>query len=190
MLRKSLRISILLECFALVCLAAPAQQVIHAIVGTISSVDPVAKTFAVNRDNDSPAYFKFSANSKTSVDFDKNARTDVSAADEFKKSGARVIVYYFGDGDVLTAVGLRSLQAGTVTKIVGTVVKLDKRKHLLTIAAKSGVTESFEITQNTVAETGMGAVEGLKFQPEEGDQVRVTASQASGNEIALFINAA
>jgi hypothetical protein len=38
-----------------------------------------------------------------------------------------------------------------------------------------------------VAEGAFGAVEGERFDPGKGDQVRVTAALANGKEEALFI---
>ena len=43
------------------------------------------------------------------------------------------------------------------------------------------------IDPKTVAETAVGAVEGERFDPEKGEQVRVTATLADGSPEALFI---
>jgi hypothetical protein len=183
-----LRFSILAGCFLLASLAATAQEVEHALVGTVSSIDPTAKTITVKTDDGSEGLFKDMINSKTRIEFDPNIRTDATAADEFKKSGTRVIVYYFGMGDVRTVVALRSLGPGPFTKSTGTVVDFDSNKHSLLIKDKSGTVGSFKITSDTVVETGMGAREGLYYQPQKGDQVRVNATGTNGSTIALFIN--
>ena len=69
----------------------------------------------------------------------------------------------------------------------GSVTKFNRHEHLLTIKDCAGATESFHIAPNTVAETAVGAVEGERFDPEKGEQVRVTATLADGGPEALFI---
>jgi Cu/Ag efflux protein CusF len=184
-----LRFSILAGCFLLASLAATAQEVEHALVGTVSSIDATAKTITVKTDDGSEVLFKDMISSKTRIEFDKNVRKDATVADEFKKSGAYVIVYYFGIGNVRTVVALRSLGPGPFTKSTGTVVKFESKEHSISIKGESGVVESFKITSNTVAETDDGAIEGLKLRPNKGDLVQVTATAADGNATALFINA-
>jgi hypothetical protein len=183
------KILVLAGCFSLVSLAAPAQQVIHALVGTITSVDAMAKTIALDTGDGSQTFFKYPPDSKTSVVFDRNIRTDAAAAGEFQQSGARVIVYYFGDGDLRAAVAVRGLGTGPFNEIVGTVAEFQKDKHSLLIADKSRQVQTFKIASGTVVESGMGAAEGLRFQPQQGDQLRVLATVVNGAATALFINA-
>lgn len=190
MLRWCLRTCILAGCFLLVSLAARAQEVVHALGGTVTSIDPAAKTITVKTDDGSQSLFSDAINSKTAIEFDPNIRNDATAADEFKKSGTRAIVYYFGVGNARTVVALRSLGPGPFTISTGTVVSLDNGQHLLSMKPTSGAVQSFKIASSTVVETGMGAKEGSYFRPGKGDQVRVTATVVNGVATALFINAA
>jgi hypothetical protein len=185
--RDTLKTLILLGCILSVAVAATAQEVVHALTGTVRSIDPASKTITIFTDNGSEGLFKDLTNPKLKVDFDKKLRTDASTADTFKGEGAYVIVFYFGDGDVRTAVALRNLGSGPFTNNVGTVVKLDGRQHLLFIKAKSGLVKSFKIDSDTVAETDIGVVNGLKFQPQKDDQVRVVATLVNGTATALFV---
>lgn len=68
-------------------------------------------------------------------------------------------------------------------------VKFDKHQHLLTLESAPGGVQSFHIDAKTVVETSVGAVGGRRFDPERGDQVRVTAAPAQGTGTALFIYA-
>lgn len=188
MQRWILRTCILAGCFSLASLSATAQEVVHALVGTVISISPAAKTVTVKTDDGSNGVFKDMTNSNTKIEFDKSIRSDATAADEFKKSGARAIIYYFGIGDMRTVVALRSLGPGPFTKSSGTVVDFDDGKHSFSIKNSSGAVESFQITSTTVVETGMGAKEGFYFQPGKGDQVRVNATVINGSTTALFIN--
>jgi outer membrane lipoprotein-sorting protein len=190
MSRALLRIVLLAGCFSLVSLAATAQEVVHALTGIVNNINSAAKTIAVITDDGSDGIFQDMTGSRTSIEFDKNIRTEATAADEFKKKGARVIVFYYGAGDVRTVVAIKSLGEGPFMKDSGTVVKFDKKEHSLTIKDSSGAIESFKITSSTVADTDAGAAEGLKFDPHKGESVRVIATQTDGSLTALFINGA
>jgi hypothetical protein len=188
MLRWFLRTCILVGCFSLVSLAATAQEVVHALAGTVSSINATAKTITVKTDDGSEGLFKDMTDSKTPIDFDSNIRRDATAAVEFQKSGARVIVYYFGFGGVRTVVALRSLGAGPFTLTSGTVVNFNNGGQTLSIKDNSGAIKTFNFSSDMVVETSMGAVEQTRFQPAKGDQVRVTATMVNGSATALFIN--
>src|SRR5215469_8157863 len=116
-------------------IAAPAQQVVHALTGTVSQVDDRSKT-----------------------------------------KGAYVIVFYYGDNDDRAAVALKNLGAGPFTSTEGAVVKFESKAHSISIKDSAGAVQTFKITDQTVAEGYMGAVDGYKFQPQKGDQVRVVAT--------------
>jgi len=189
MLRGCFKACLLAGCFSLATFLATGQEVVHALAGTVSSINPTAKTILINTDDGSEGLFKDLTKAHASLDFDKNIRADAIAADAFTKQGTHVIVYYFGDGEMRTAVALQDLGTGPFEMSRGTVVKFNKHEHLLTIKNSSGVEESFHIGPTTRAETAVGVVEGYKFDPEKGDQVRVTAAPRNGNETALFIRA-
>ena len=186
-MRDSLKTLVLAGCILSVAVAATAQEVVHALTGTVRSIDPASKTISIFTDNGSEGLFKDLTNPKLKVDFDKKLRTDTSTVDTFKGEGAYVIVFYFGGGDVRTAVALRNLGFGPFTNNLGSVVRFDGREHLLFIKNKAGLVKSFKIASDTVAETDFGAVNGLKFQPQKDDQVRVVASTVNGAPTALFV---
>ena len=188
MRRGCFKVYLLVGYFFLATLAATAQEVVHALIGTVSSIDPTAKTITVKTDDGSLGLFKDLINSKTRIEFDKNVRKDATAAEEFKKSGTHVIVYYFGLGRGRTAVAIRELGSGPFTKTVGTVDKFIGMEHSISIREDSGVVESFKITSDTIAETDTGAIEGLKLRPNKGDLVRVTATSENGSATAVLIN--
>ncbi len=172
---------------SLAAFAANAQEVVHALAGTVTSINPTQQTITIKTDDGSEGLFKDLMKSNVSYDFDRNARAASIPANSFSKKGAPVIVYYFGGGDVRTAVALEDLGANPLQKISGSVFKFNKHEHLLTIKDAAGTSESFHIDPKTVAETPWGAVEGEKFDPRKGDRVRVTAVLANGAEDALFI---
>jgi len=183
---KSLRLFLILALFSTPCLHA--QQVVHALVGTVTHIDPSAKTITVTTADGSQTVFKDLTNKKADLSFSKELREQATAADTFAKSGSKAIVFYCGDGNAQTAVALEALEQGTLSKTSGVVVKMDRHKHLLTIQSGTAITP-FEITPKTVADTSMGVTEAIKFDPQEGEQVQVTAVSSNGSKTAVFIGA-
>ena len=119
--------------FSLAAFVANAQEVVHALAGTVTYINPTNKTIIINTDDGSEPLFKDMTASNASLDFAKDLRADSTPADTFTKKGAHVIVYYFGDGDERTAVALQDLGGGPLKKISGSVSKFNKHEHLLTI---------------------------------------------------------
>jgi hypothetical protein len=188
MKRRISNILVLLGCFSLASVAATAQEVVHALSGTVNNINLNTKTVTIITDDGSGGTFKDLTKTSQPVEFDKVLRADATAADQFKQKGTRVIVFYFGGGDPRTAVALRNLGAGPFTNSTGTVMKFEGHDHLISIKAESGTIETFKIAPETVAETGIGAVEGFKFEPGKGDRVQVISAQTNGSATALFIN--
>jgi hypothetical protein len=187
MLKTFFRISILVGCFSLASRAATAQEIVHALTGTVSSIDAAAKTITVATDDGSDGKFNDMTDSRTQMKFDKGLRADATAADDFKQQGAHVIVYYFGGGG-RTVVALKSIGPGPFTTTTGTVVKFDKKEHSLSIQDQTGATQSFSVTTSTIAETDQGVTAGLKFDPRKGLRVIIVSSSANGTSTAVFIN--
>jgi len=169
--------------------AASAQEVVHALTGTVTAINSAAKTIQVKTDDGSEGLFKVLTNANVSMDFENKIRAATTAADLFTKTNTQVLVYYFGDGDVRTAVALEDLGANPLVKVRGTIVKVNRHEHLLTIKNSAGVEMTFHIDGKTVAETPDGVVEGEKFDAQKGDQVRVIATSANDNQTVLFIRA-
>ena len=188
-MRRVLKICLFVGCFWLATLTATAQEVVHALTGTVSNINLPAKTITIFVDDGSYSTFKDLTNPDTRIDFDKRIRADATAASTFSTKGAYVIVFYFGDENIRTSVAVRSLGPGPFTKNVGTLTKFDSRGHSLSIKEASGKVETFRIDADTVAETGTGVEGGFKFQPQKDEHVEVIASSVNGSATALFVNA-
>ncbi|HTB96024.1 MAG TPA: hypothetical protein VK716_03380 [Terracidiphilus sp.] len=175
-------------CLGLVSLPLAAQEVVHALTGTVSSVDAAQKTVTLLQDTGSTAVFQDKTNGKMPSSFDKKIHAENTEADAFKKSGAYAIVFFcYGQNDARTVVGLRDLGAGPFTSAVGTVTRFEGHEHSISVTDDKGVVETFKISEDTVGEGGYGAVNGLKFQAQKGDHVRIVGTTAGGNLTALFI---
>jgi hypothetical protein len=187
-MRQVSRICLFSGCFWLVSVVATAQEVVHALTGTVSDINLTAKTITIIADDGSGGTFKDLTNPDTRIDFDKRIRAGTTEVDSFNKKGAYVIVFYFGEGNMRTAVAVRSLGSGPFIKGQGTVTKFEGRAHLLSIQEGAGKVEPFRIAADTVADTGLGIVDGFKFQPQKDDTVQVVATLVNGSATALFIN--
>lgn len=179
-------VSLVAGCLVLAPSVLPAQEVIHALTGTISAINPASKTITVFQDNGSRSVFDDMVNRKTAIAFDKKIAAETTAATAFDKQGAYAIVFYFGDNDDLTAVAVKGLGAGPFASVTGTVTRMDNHAHTISVQDARGE-HTFRIDGSTIAEGGMGVEPGLKFQAQRGDQVRVVSSTVDGNPTALFL---
>jgi hypothetical protein len=174
-------------CFCLPASIGFAQQRVHALSGTVKSINPKTAIIEIDTDDGSSSHFEVMKKSGVAFDFDKAVSADAIPADKFSANRSHVIVYYFGDGIVRTAVALHDLGDGEIAGSTGTVVRLSKHDRTLTIKNASGAEEYFRIDPKTVADTISGVAQNYKFDFSKGDSVRVTAAKADGVETALLI---
>lgn len=167
--------------------STPAQEIIHALTGTVSAVDAEAKTLTVLQDAGSEGVFHALTNPKARIAFDKRIEAASTAAPAFDKQGAYAIVFYFGIDDERTAVAVKSLGSGPFSSTAGVVTKFDGHAHSITVQDASGAQQTFRIDADTVAETTLGAIMGLKLDAHKGDQVHVVSAQVNGAATALFV---
>jgi hypothetical protein len=186
-MKQFLYVSILVSSLSLLTPGLAAQEMVHALCGTVSSVDPSAKTITLFQDTGSPATFKVMSSSSKRIDFDKKIAGDVTAAKEFQKKGAYVILFYFGINENRTAVALKNLGAGPFSSTSGEVTDWNGHDHKVSIRDKDGATHTFTIGPQTVAETYMGVVNGTKFDIDKGDNVRIVSSRKEASPTVLFI---
>lgn len=176
MLNGVLKALIFVACLELASVTGAAQEIVHALTGTVSSIDVSAKTINVYTDNRSDGLFK-----------DKTSAVSSTASDKLAMKGKYAIIFYTG-GEARAAVRVQNLGSGPFTKDSGTIIKFDDKQHSLTIKGDSGTMKSFNLTLDTVAETEYGAVQGSKYRPHKGDEVRITSSGMNGRATALFVN--
>jgi hypothetical protein len=177
-------------CVVACCISVPcsAQEIIHALTGTVSDIDTAGKTITVFQDSGSqPVVYRQLNNPKARISFDKHIQPETVSATQFDKQGAYVIVFYFGGDSDRTVVALESLGSGPFQSTRGTVTHYDGRGHTVTIQDESGKPQTFKIVDKTVAESGMGAVDGASFHADKGDRVRIVSSIENGEATALFL---
>ena len=184
------RAVLLATCFSLASSIAIAQAKVHAVSGTVTTIHPKIQMTEIETDDGSSGHFQWLTKTGGAIDFDKAVSADSIAADKFTTLQTQVIVYYCGEDVVRTIVALRDLGAAPLLKSTGTVVKLDRHEHLLTIKNSTGGEETFHIDPKTVVDTETGVVTNNKFDLGKGNHVRVLATQANGGQTALLITPA
>ena len=172
-----------------VCFAgtASAQEVVHALTGTVSSINSAAKTITVFQDNGNTGVFNQTSGQKAHVSFDKKLAQATTDAGAFTQQGAYAIVFYFGMLDNPTAVAVKALGKGPFASAEGTVTSFTSRDHSISISDQSGAVSTFKLSADSVAEGGAGAVEASKLQIRKGDHVRIVSATVDGALTALFI---
>jgi hypothetical protein len=165
--------------------SSPAQEIIHALTGTVASIEN--QSFLVLQDNGTQGQFQLPANAKARVAFDKRIEAQSTAAGSFDKKGAYVVVFYYGGGDVRTAVAFKTLGEGPFSSTEGIVTKFDSHAHTLSVQDTGGAVQTFKVDAQTVAEGNFGAVPGDHFHADKGDHVRVVSVGAAGSATAVFV---
>ena len=187
-MRKALLYSsICVGCLVSLTASVWGQEVVHALTGSVISVDQETKVITVLQDNGSRTEFQGRPNPKARVAFDKSVADGTIAAEQFSAQGAYIIVFYYGSTSEKTAVALKDLGAGPFVSTEGTVAKFDVHGHLLLVQDSTGTVQTIRLTSDTVVESTFGAVDGMKFQAQKGDHVRVVAVKADGAPTALFV---
>jgi hypothetical protein len=168
--------------------AAIGQQIVHAMTGKVTAVYPASKTMQIDTDDGSQNIFDIMSQNVL-ISFEKNVKALTVPAIAFNKSDCQVVVFYYGQEGVRTVVAVEDLGAGPLVNETGTVVKMDKHAHLLTIKSDAGQEQTYHVDAKTLADSTYGVMEGQKFSPDKGTKVRVTASTQNGESTALFIRA-
>jgi hypothetical protein len=177
--------------FSMASSIAIAQARVHALSGTVTTIHPKIQMTELDTDDGSSGHFQWLKKSDGDIYFDKSISVDATTADKFTTTQTHVIAYYIGGGEVVrTLVALRDLGTGPLVKSIGTVVKLDKHEHLLTIKNSTGGEESYHLDPKTVADTENGVATNYKFDLSKGNRVRVLATQENGSSTALLITPA
>lgn len=187
-MRRAISICCVVAGFALAGgFTASAQEVMHALTGTVKSIDPAQQNITVLQDNGTTAVYQARANKKSPASFDKRVAAGSTAAAQFKTQGQYVIVFFYGNDDNRTVVALKPLGAGPFTAASGTLKALNK--HEVTFEDEKGVTQTFRIGPDTVGEGMFGVVEGAKLSADKGMHVRVVGATVDGALTALFVRA-
>jgi hypothetical protein len=165
--------------------ALQAQEVVHAVSGVVTAVQPADNSITVKTNDDSAGDFRYQKDLKADIEFDKAVRSGTVAPSGFNKIGDHVLVYYFTNGAQRTIVALKDFGPTGLDVASGTILKA--KHHAFVLKTEAGKTESFDIAKDASAETAVGVVSGLKFDASQGDHVTVRYLPENGLNVAQFI---
>jgi len=185
MLKRALLAGIFLAALALFPVTATAQWTIHAIAGTLKVDNVQSGTIILDTDDGSSEEFQIPQLSKIKMNFDKDVRADTTTPDKFTGTNSHVILFFYGDEVVRSAVAIENVGAGPFEKLTGWVMGYDKHSRTLTLKTDSGE-KTFAITDKTIVDGADGVVPGRKFNAERGDHVRLLA-QPNGKDTQILL---
>jgi hypothetical protein len=168
-------------------LALRAQEVVHAVSGTVTAVDPAKSYFTIQITDGSYKTFNLQKGSTRKIEYDKSIRDGASDPASFNKIGDHVVAYYFNDSSGQTIVGVKDYGPNGLSTASGTVAR--GGKHQIELKTDAGTIQTFEIANDASVETSEGVVSGSKFEAQDGAHVTVRYLQSNGAQVAQFISA-
>jgi hypothetical protein len=189
MLNRLLTTCLVAGAIASVPIAAHAQQTVHGLAGKVTAIYPATNMIKVATDDGSGNMFEIMVKADVPLNFQKGVKALTTPAATFNKKDDQVVVFYYGDDQIRTAVAVEDLGTAPLVKTAGTLIKLDKHDHTITVRDSSGADQVFHIDAHTVGEATSGVVEGKQFDADKGAKVRVVATNENGTQTALFIRA-
>jgi hypothetical protein len=178
-----------LACLVVFALAGTlqAQEVVHAVSGVVATVNPAMNSMFVKTNDQSDGNFVYKKNLRADIEFDKSIRDGTVQPDGFNKVGDHVVIYYINQGAHREIVAMKDFGPSGLSVAAGTVVK--SKHHMVTIKTDKGATQTFDIAKDSSAETSMGVVSGLRFDPDDGQRITVRYTADNGANTAQFIRA-
>jgi hypothetical protein len=165
--------------------SAAAKDVVHAVAGAFTKVDKATKTFVIKAADDTEHVFKYT--DKTAVheakDAGKGAKKGILDSYLAGKEGTHVVVHYTGEGADKTAVHVEDFGKDALKVSEGTVTKVDKAAHTVSMKTKDGAEETYHLSKDAVIDTEKGVVKDTK----EGEKLTVHYTEEGGKKIAHFL---
>lgn len=181
-LKSLLACSVALGIAVLVVPASAADVAVHAVAGAIEKVDKSGKTIALKTADGTVHVFKYSETTtvRAAEGAGKDAKKGVTEGYFAGKEGTHVVVHYTGEGAEKTAVHIDDYGKDALKESEGTVTKVDKAGHTISIKTKDGTEETYQVSKDVAVETEHGAVKDAK----EGEKVTVHYTEEGGKKVA------
>jgi hypothetical protein len=162
-----------------------AQELVHAMVGTITGSDPTTGSITLQLADRTSASFDSKPDLSTHIAFDKTLRKESAAVSELPKGTTHVIVYYYGLSPAIV-VAVKDL-GQKIESVTGTITSIDETDHSITIQPETGQLATCYVSSETTVETPYGAVDGTKYSVQKGEKVSSVCTNEAGKEMAQFI---
>jgi Cu/Ag efflux protein CusF len=185
---------LLLTCLFAFASMTMAQDVAHAVSGVVTRVDKDAKTISVKSADGTEHLFKYTE--KTGVHGSHEAAVGMKkgAMDTYMagKEGTSVVVHYTEKGGDKTATWVDDLGKDTVKTAHGTITKVDKQAHTVTIKTDDGAESTYDFGKDAASDSEHGVVKGWDYtstKAKEGDKVAVDYTEHAGKKVVHFFKA-
>ena len=174
--------------FAATLETALAQDMVHAVSGTVTKVDKKAKTLTVKTEDGTENLFKYSDKTTVHGYHDASKMAKAGAADTYfeGKEGSHVIIRYTEKGADKAALSVEDFGKEGLKEGRGTVTKVDKAAHTVTVKTEDGTESTYSLGRDAAVDTEKGVVKGTDYTAKEGDKVVVHYSEDAGNKVAHF----
>jgi arginine repressor len=171
--------------------SAAAQDVMHILSGVVTKVDKDAKTIGVKTADGTEHVFKYTE--KTGIhgfkEVDKGVKAGALDTYFAGKEGTQVTVRYTKKGADEVAMGVDDLGKDSQKMAKGTVTKVDKAAHTMTIKTEDGTEQTFSVSKDAARDSEKGVVKGWDYtaaKAKDGDKVVVHYTESAGKKIAHF----
>ena len=157
-----------------------ADDVVSAVHGAITKIDPAAKTIVVKTADGTEHSLHFAA--KTTVHgADASAK---GAEDSWHglKAGSEVVAHYTTRGTEDTAVEIDKVGKDGLKTTDGAIKEFDRGGKKLVVETGDGSEETFRLTDHATVDAGKDIAKGT----EKGSKVTVYYSEDAGKKVAHF----
>jgi hypothetical protein len=158
-----------------------AQDVVHAIDGTVKKVDSGTKTLVVETKDGTEHTFHYS--SDVAVDGAKDTEKGTVDAAHGVTEGSKVAVHYTVDGGKETAHEVDKIGDDGLKATDGTVSHIDRGAKTIAVKTADGSEQTFHLTDRAAKDTGKGVATGV----DKSAKVTVYYTEKAGVKTAHFV---
>ena len=170
--------------------SAAAVEPVHATTGVVKKIDTHAKTIAIETADGVEHVFKYTEHTTVEGLRDAESGTRKGTLDAYHGTleGSHAVVRYTEQGGEKTAVGVKDVGKVGVKAADGTIDRVDKTGHTLTVKTKDGTEETYDVSKDASIDTEHGVVNSAKWTYKKGDKVTVHYTEKAGKKVAYFIH--
>jgi hypothetical protein len=162
-------------------LSLAAQDVVHAVDGTVKKVDAGTKTLVVETKDGTEHTFHYA--SDVTVDGAKDTKKGTVDAAHGVEVGSKVAVHYTVVGGKETAHEIDKIGDDGLKATDGTVSHIDRGTKTIAVKTADGSEDTFHMTDRAAKDTGKGIGEGA----DKSAKVTVYYTEKAGVKTAHFV---
>jgi hypothetical protein len=162
-------------------LSLAAQDVVHAVDGTVKKVDAGTKTVVIETKDGTEHTFHYAAD--VTVDGAKDTKTGAVDAAHGVEVGSKVAVHYTVVGGKDTVHEIDKIGDDGMKATDGTVTHIDRGAKTIAVKTADGTVDTFKLTDTAAKDTGKGIAKGT----DKTAKVTVYYTEKAGVKTAHFV---